>query len=30
MISIATDSLSVEILAFDGCPNAEPAHELVE
>jgi len=29
MSSIATDPPSVEILVFDGCPNAEPARELV-
>ncbi len=29
MSSIATDPPSVEILVFAGCPNAEPARELV-
>ena len=29
MSSNATDPPSVEILVFDGCPNAEPARELV-
>jgi len=29
MSSISTDPPSVEILVFAGCPNAEPARELV-
>jgi len=29
MSSIATEPPSGEILVFDGCPHAEPAHELV-
>ncbi len=29
MSSIAADSPRVEILVFDGCPNAEPTRELV-